>query len=131
MWSSRHLTLVKPNAAANLDSAQVRHSLDTLRRLRSGWRPDERLLGEARRAERWSVSRQGGAGPYQFVGYTGRPAGPSLTIASVLALEPAERWAFLFNDTWIRLGEASPEASPVAAADVASSAEAWLLSLGS
>lgn len=46
----------------------LRHSLDTLERLRGGWRPSKRLLSRARNADRWKIDREQGAMGYQFVG---------------------------------------------------------------
>ena len=131
MWSSKHLILVKRPAAASIEPPDVRIALKTLRRLRGGWRPPEWLLADARQAERWSVTRQTDAAAYQFIGSASRPASSSLTIATVLALDPAGRWALLFSDRWIRLGEPSPEMPPFDAAEVAERAEQWLLSLES
>lgn len=132
MASSKHVVLVKPAVAPALGSPDVRTALETLRRLRTGWRPGERLLAHARRAERWSVTRQAGAPAYQFVGTVPRsPMTTSLTIATVLALDLEEGWALVFSDRWIRLGEPSPEMPPFDAAEVAARAERWLLSLAS
>lgn len=129
MWSSKHLTLAKPPVAAIIKPPEVRTALKTLRRLRGGWRPPEWLLAHAREAERWSITRQTGAAVYQFVGAAFQPISNSLTIASLLALDPAERWALLFGDRWIRLGEPSPEMPPADAAEIMARAEQWLLSL--
>ncbi len=130
MWSSKYLTSVKRPAAASIESPEVRVALKTLRRLRGGWRPPEGLLADARQAERWSVTRQTGAAAYQFIGTASQPISSSLTIATVLALDPAGRWALLFSDRWIRLGEPLPEMPPFDAAEIAARAEQWLLSLG-
>jgi hypothetical protein len=130
MWTSKHLTLVKPPDDESVEAAQTRCSLDTLRRLRGGWRPGEHLLAEARRAEHWSVTRRGGAGVYQFIGAgVQSPAFRSFTVATVLALDPEEGWGLLFGGWWVRLGEPVPEMPPFDAADVQSCAEDWLLSL--
>src|ERR1044072_9193658 len=98
MWTSKHLTLVKPPDDESVGAAQTRCSLDTLRRLRGGWRPGVHLLAEARRAEHWSVTRRGGAGVYQFIGAgVQSPAFRSFTVATVLALDPEEGWGLLFG----------------------------------
>ena len=88
MWSSKHLSLIKRPAAATIKSPDVRTALKTLRRLRGGWRPAEWLLADACQAERWSVSRQADAAAYQFIGTASRPDSSSLTIATVLVLDP-------------------------------------------
>ncbi len=130
MRTSSHLTLVKPPADESVEAAQTRCSLDTLRRLRGGWRPGEYSLADARRADQWSVTRRGNAGVYQFIGAAQSPGCRSFTIATVLALDPTEGWALLFGGWWIRLGEPSPEMPPFDVADVQSCAEHWLLSRG-
>ena len=126
MWSSKYLTLVHPGAAETSDRP-VRSCLETLRRLRGGWRPSQRLLADARHAARWSVARSADAAAYQFVGSTGElPAGNSLMIATVLALDPKEGWAFLFSDRWVTLGDPLPQMRPFDPADVERCAAAWL-----
>lgn len=106
----------------------LRHSLDTLERLRGGWRPSKRLLSRGHKIDRWKIDREGEATVYQFVGISsGLPDRTSIIIATALAIDPAARWALLFADRWIVLGEPFPEAPPVDPADVARCAEAWLL----
>jgi hypothetical protein len=126
MWSSKYSTLVHPAAAETIDTPA--HScLDTLHRLRGGWRPSQRLLAAARHAERWSVARSAEATAYQFVGSASQlPAGTSLMIATVLALDPKEGWAFLFSDRWVTLGDPLPQMHPFDPADVERCAAAWL-----
>lgn len=127
--TSKHLTLVKPPSDESVEAAQTRSSLDTLSRLRGGWRPDARLLTDARWAEQWSVTRRGDAGVYQFIGVAQSADCRSFTIATVLAVDPEQGWALLFGGWWVRLGEPLPEMPAFEAADVQSCAEDWLLSL--
>ena len=56
-----------------------------------------------------------GAAVYQLAF---QPGSSSRTIASLLALDPAERWGLLFGDRWIRLGEPSGEMPPVDTAEI-------------
>ncbi len=105
------------------------HSLDTLERLRGGWRPSKRLLSGGRNAGRWKIDRQEGATAYQFVGISSDlPGQTSIIIATVLAFDPAARWALLFADRWILLGEPVPMTPPTDPADVAHCADTWLRS---
>jgi hypothetical protein len=107
----------------------LRHSLDTLVRLRGGWRPSKRLLSRGRNADRWKINREEGATAYQFVGISSEPpVRTSIIIATVLAFDPTARWALLFADRWIALGEPfamAPQADP---AEVTRCAEGWLRS---
>ena len=74
---------------------------------------------------------QSGAEVYQFIGTASEPDSSSLTIATMLALDPEQGWALVFSDRWIRLGEPSPEMPPFNAAEIAERAERWLLSFKS
>ena len=123
------MALVKPRPTETVSPPEVRTALKTLRRLRGGWRPHAWLLADARQVERWSITRQTETAAYQFVGIASQPIGSSMTIATVLALDPTERWALLFSDRWVRLGEPLPAMPPFETAEVAGCAEQWLLSL--
>jgi hypothetical protein len=104
----------------------LRRSLSTLERLRAGWRPDDALLAGARRLERWAVVRRDDSA-YQFVGYAVKSREvTSMIIATSLAIDPVARWALLFADTWIVLGDQPSPSSPIDPADVTTCAQAWL-----
>ena len=106
--------------------ADLRRSLATLGRLRAGWQPDERLLADATRAERWTVRRHDDAMVCQFVGHVSqRSGGTSLIIATVLAIDSDAGWALLAGNRWLRLGEPLSAGSPPPH-DVARHAESWL-----
>jgi hypothetical protein len=117
--------LVEPCGAATVD-AEPGNSLKMLRRLRNGWRPSQSLLDNAHRAERWSIARQADAAAYQFIGFSTQRQNTCLTIATALALNPQEGWAFLFSDKWVRLGDPARDMRPFDPADVAKCAAAWL-----
>lgn len=123
MSSPRPFISVDSPSAADSDLGCLRRSLSTLARLRGGWRPDESLLANARRVERWTVRHDDAT--YQFIGFAAKCSGiTSMIVATPLAIDPVARWALLFADTWVVLGDAAP--SQVDPADVASCAEAWL-----
>jgi hypothetical protein len=114
---------------ADFGLAHLRDALDTLQRLRGGWRPDECLLADARYAQRWAVTRHDDGAAYQFVGFTSQlPVWTFTVIATVLAIDPSARWALLFGGGWIVIGDPLPTLSPFDPADVAKRGETWLLS---
>jgi hypothetical protein len=126
--SLRQLIAVETPPAANSNVAELRRSLDTLERLRGGWRPTKGLLAGARHAERWVVTRHADATIYQFIGFASqRPGRTSMVIATVLAIDAEARWALLACDRWISLGDPLPEPPPFDPADVTKCAKAWLL----
>ena len=104
-----HTILFQPPREAD----NVGRSLRMLERLRAGWRPGRALLATARRAERWTASRQADAMIYQFVGYCAGELSSSLVIGTLLAIEPQEGWAFLCDTTWITLGAGLPTLAPL------------------
>ncbi len=107
--------------------AELRHSLATLGRLRAGWQPDKHLLADVRCAERWTVARHDDAMVYQFVGHVAQhPEPTSMTIATVLAIDPDAGWALLTGNRWLRIAK-TPTAPALDRTDVARCAEAWLL----
>jgi hypothetical protein len=108
----------------------LRHSLDTLERLRGGWRPSKRLLSRGRNADHWKINREEGAMPYQLVAISSEPPVRTsiIIIATVLAFDPAAHWGLLFADRWIVLGEPFAMAPPIDPADVTRCAETWLRS---
>jgi len=109
IWPSKHLSLVHPIMAETID-APARSCLDTLDRLRGGWRPGRHILSSERRADHWSVTHSAEAMAYQFVASARElSAGTSVMIATVLALDPGEGRAFLFSGRWVTLGEPLPE----------------------
>ena len=109
------------------DLRDRRESLQMLEQLRSGWRPDRAILGAARNAERWTIHHPADAPVYQFVGHKSGPAGhSSLVVGSLLAIEPQEGWALLAGNSWVALGEASPDQLTIDSRAVRHRAEAWL-----
>lgn len=127
--TSRHVALVPSADTPAVGESDLNLALETLGRLRDGWRPDQQCLASAQRSERWSVTCQSGALAYQFVGVvTQPPAATSWTIATMLAVDPEAGWALVFSDRWIRLGEPSPEMPPFDPMEVAERAERWILS---
>jgi hypothetical protein len=128
MSSSKRLALLDSPIAARGSLTDLRRSLATLGRLRAGWQPDQGLLADACRAERWTVSRQDDAAVYQFVGYALQDgARTSLIIATVLAIDIEAGWALLAGNRWLQLGEPLPTRSPPSSSDIARCAETWLL----
>lgn len=114
---------------ADFNLIGLRGSLESLRRLQQGWRPGESFLAKGQRVERWMVVCDDPAIVYQFVGFTPQPqCRSSVVIATALAIDPEARWALLFPNRWITIGEALPMAAPFDPAEVIRRAEAWLLS---
>jgi hypothetical protein len=102
-------------------------SLRTLEQLRTGWRPDSGVLAAARQAERWMIHHPADAPVFQFVGYRAGPAEQSsLVIGTLLAIEPPEGWALLAGNSWVALGQPSPEQLTIDSRAVRHRAEAWL-----
>jgi hypothetical protein len=128
MPSPRHLISTDAQRTEESGLADLRRSLATLGRLRAGWRPDERLLADVRCAERWTVTRHDDAKVYQFVGHVAQhPEPTSMTIATVLAIDPDAGWTLLAGDRWLRIGDALPTQPLPSSSDVAECAESWLL----
>jgi hypothetical protein len=126
-----HLTLVT-SQPQNSGDERLRRTLDLIGRLGGGWQPDQACLAGARHAERWTVNHQPDAMAYQFIGWPQQAhAKTSLIIASVVAIDPAERWALLFGDRWVTLGTRAPETEPFDPNDIVVRAEAWLRSQSS
>lgn len=114
-------------AAPQSEEASLRRALHTLERIGGGWRPDESRLAEARQMERWTAARQEG-GAYQFIGFAANaPNIASTIVATLLAIDPAGRWALLFDDTWAVLGDPLPREPRPDPSDVLACARAWLL----
>jgi len=111
-------------------AAELRRSRQLLAQLRGGWRPDEEILAGARHVEQWTVRREPDAVIYQFVGHRSGCEDPldhsSMIIGSALAIAPAEGWALLASNAWVRLGATLPQTPPFDPADVAARAEMWL-----
>jgi hypothetical protein len=127
MPRSSHLTLVKPAPSADGADDSTRRMLVLIERIVLGWQPDAVCLAGARHTERWTVNHQPNAAPYQFIGWPQEPpATTSLIIASVVALDPEERWALLFGERWVTLGTRADETEPFDPNDIIVRAEAWL-----
>lgn len=108
-------------------AAEIRRALQTLERLRDGWRPSRDVLAAARHVERWTVTRPVEAAVYQFIGHWIAPADhSSLVIGTLLAIAPPEGWALLASSAWVTLGPPLPEAGSFDPADVTRRAGNWL-----
>jgi hypothetical protein len=117
--------VVSADTAAQSDDLS-RHALRILGRLRDGWRPNKSVLADARRMQGWSAVRRGDAA-CQFTGFAADASGiTSTVVATLLAIDPANGWALLFPDRWVRLGSPSAAQPPVDPFDVMRRAEAWL-----
>ena len=113
-----------------------RESLRTLERLREGWRPGREILAAARRAEHWMINTSAESSVYQFVGHRDGPSElSSFLIGTLLAIDPEggsqddgspEGWALLAGNTWVALGQASPDLPTLDPDAIRQNAEDWL-----
>jgi hypothetical protein len=124
------------------DLRDRRESLRTLERLREGWRPSREILSAARRAEHWTINAPADSAVYQFVGHRDGPSElSSFVIGTLLAINPQggadpqggspegaseEGWALLAGNTWVALGQASPDLPALDPDAIRQSAEDWL-----
>jgi len=140
LWPSNpmysHTILLHPARDLREDLRARRESLRTLERLREGWRPGREILSAARRAEHWTINALAESAVYQFVGRRDGPSElSSFVIGTLLAIDPRggsqqgapeEGWALLAGNTWVALGQASPDLPALDPDAIRQGGEDWL-----